>query len=962
MFRPVFLALALLFCLRADAQMMPFKNYGIKDGLSENNVQAVIRDNRGLLWVGTDFGIYWFDGARFYRPQIKATVGQLYVTGFYKDFKGTIWILTFFNGIFKYENGRFTNYMVDPALKDATTNSITGMTQLSPGKYLVVTQNRTYIFDGGRFFPLESEHIFVKGSVNGVTQMPDTTTVLGTDDGIFLLRYHKEKLVMSKHFLPGAFIKRVAAAKNLLWAVSTRGVLSFPYHTNTSFLAKPSVYLPGKDLTEISADKNGEVWIIGSNGSFWDIADTVYRIKSGKLTSYSRSNGLPENVQQIYSDDEGIVWFANRKGLSTLADEYYTFNKIISGGHNDPITALFMGDQNKLWAGSINGLARQKENRYLFFSTVGSSSIGYVSWITRPASGPCLAGTVAGVLKIDQNKITKYLDIQATAFCESAGGSLWFGGVTGEVWKYQANSLKQLRLPAPVPEMITAIYANNDQVWVGFRDKGIIRYVLRGDSLRITDEFSATTGYPDLRIRCCASDNKGNILFGTRTSGVYVFSPGAKKPVAHIGTQNGLNANWIRDIVFDANIMYLATNNGINIVTGGYRKPVVTHVKIDDDNINRETNRIIKDGNQFFIGTNEGILKWMPASLHKDTVPPPVYLTKIDIQGRKGFSIAPYTMDAGEIELPYDQHFISFEFAGISLKNPEKLSYHYMLTGQDNGWSPLTSHNDVAFDLKPGYYTFKVAAMNEDGVWSRRPAVFHFTIKPPFWLSWWFILLMTALMVFVAYTAYRYKLSKALALELLRNKISTDLHDDIGSTLSSISILSEVAAREKEQKSKSILGEINERSHLLMEKMDDIVWSISTQNDTVGNLFSRIQQFASTILEARDIDYEFRVPDRLKEMKLDMQRRQHIYLVLKEAINNLIKYSGCTTVCILAEYTGGLLKIEVADDGKGFDTNQLSSGNGLMNMQKRAEAMCGKLCIASSPGKGTRVSLAVQIE
>ena len=255
-----------------------------------------------------------------------------------------------------------------------------------------------------------------------------------------------------------------------------------------------------------------------------------------------------------------------------------------------------------------------------------------------------------------------------------------------------------------------------------------------------------------------------------------------------------------------------------------------------------------------------------------------------------------------------------------------------------------------------------MAAENADGIWSRRPAVFHFIINPPFWLSWWFISLVAALTFFLAYSAYRYKLSKALALELLRNKISTDLHDDIGSTLSSISILSEVAAREKEQKSKRILHEINERSYLLMEKMDDIVWSISTSNDTVGNLFSRIQQFASTILEARGIEYEFRVPDKLKEMKLDMQLRQHIYLVLKEAINNLIKYSQCSTACIIAEYSAGMLKIEIADDGNGFDTSKASGGNGLLNMRKRTEAMRGKLCIASTPGTGTRVSLAVQIE
>ena len=511
--------------------------------------------------------------------------------------------------------------------------------------------------------------------------------------------------------------------------------------------------------------------------------------------------------------------------------------------------------------------------------------------------------------------------------------------------------------------MVTALYVNKDFIWVGYRDKGIMKFTARNDSLVAVKEFSAATGYPDMRIRCCTSDRIGNVFFGTRTNGVFMFSQASDKPLAHINTQTGLNANWIRDIFFDDNgALYLATNNGINAVTGNYKHPDIRHITISDDNINRETNCILKDGGIFYIGTNEGILKWMPGNIHKDTVPPPVYLTRINVQGLKDFSVVPYASDTGSIELPYDKHFISFEFAGVSLKDPENVSYHYSVTGQDNGWSPLTRNNDVAFDLKPGTYTFKVAAENADGVWSRRPAIFHFTIKPPFWLAWWFVLVIIALAVFLAYSAYRYKLSKALALEMLRNKISTDLHDDIGSTLSSISILSEVASREKEQKSKHILGEINERSYELMEKMDDIVWSISSHNDTVGNLFSRIQQFASTILEARDIEYEFRVPDKLKELKLDMQRRQHIYLVLKEAINNLIKYSCCSTVCILAEYTGGLLKIEVADNGKGFDMQQISPGNGLLNMQKRVDAMRGKLCIASSPGNGTRVSLAVQIE
>lgn len=147
-----------------------------------------------------------------------------------------------------------------------------------------------------------------------------------------------------------------------------------------------------------------------------------------------------------------------------------------------------------------------------------------------------------------------------------------------------------------------------------------------------------------------------------------------------------------------------------------------------------------------------------------------------------------------------------------------------------------------------------------------------------------------------------------------------------------------------------------------MEKMDDIVWSISSKNDTVGNLFIRIQQFASSVLEAKDIDYEVQVPEKIKELKLDMQKRQHIYLILKEAINNLIKYSGCSSVSIKADCVGGMLKIEVADDGQGFDKEKIRLGNGLNNMQQRTDFMRGNLQITTTPGNGTSIILSVQIE
>ncbi len=955
--------ITLLSCLNLQAQIMPFKNYGIRDGLNDNNVQAVIRDDKGLLWVGTDFGVNWFDGKRFYQPQIKANIGQLYVDGFYKDRNGTIWILTFFNGIYKYQHGRFTNYLIDPLLKDAATNTTEVMLQISRNKYIVISQDGAYLFDGQKFSEFDPANPVLKTNTNSVTQLADETILLSTNVGVFMYRFDDDKLKFLGRVLNNQQISKILVTKKQLWVLTNRGVLSFENTGVRAFSTASQNYLPKKIIQDITADKNGVVWALMNSGTMWSLTDTVFKINNATVTQYTAANGLPENIQQMYCDNEGLVWFANRKGISMLGDEYYGFTTLKNGRADEPISSIITAGQNNLWIGTINGMVLKKDNRYIFYTNVGKQPIGYVNWLHKNENGTFYAGTSAGIISFATGAIKKQFDIQATAIDTDIEGRKWYGDVSGHIWIDAGKSLTPLKIEHPINEMIIAIRRKNEYLWVGYRDRGVFKYRVYNDSLIRLKEYSALTGYRDLRIRSCATDEKGNIIWGTRTNGIFIFNMGTDRLVAHISTQNGLKANWVKDIFCDTDgKLYLATNSGINIVGGDYKNPIVNQLKINNDIINRETNCILKKGAVFYIGTNEGLLKWMPGYMGKDPGSPPIYFTNIKIQGLKTFSVSPYIVNAGEISLPYDLHFISFEFAGVNLKNPENVRYHFLLDGQDDEWGPVTDRNDVAYNLEPGNYTFRVAAENAEGAWSLHPAVFHFIINPPFWQTWWFMMMIALIIILAAYSAYRYKLSKALALQLLRNKISTDLHDDIGSTLSSISILSEVAARETEKKSKRILSEINERSHQLMENMDDIVWSISSKNDTVGNLFIRIQQFASTVLEAKDIDYEVQVPERVKQMKIDMQQRQHIYLILKETINNLIKYSYCTNVFINAEYAGGLLKIEVADNGRGFDKKTVIPGNGLHNMQKRTDAMRGTLLIAPAPGGGTRVILSVQIE
>jgi signal transduction histidine kinase len=200
-------------------------------------------------------------------------------------------------------------------------------------------------------------------------------------------------------------------------------------------------------------------------------------------------------------------------------------------------------------------------------------------------------------------------------------------------------------------------------------------------------------------------------------------------------------------------------------------------------------------------------------------------------------------------------------------------------------------------------------------------------------------------------------------MQSIRNQIAQDLHDDIGSTLSSISILSNQALKIQDTgETLSAMEEIKESSVSLMEKMDDIVWSINPRNDSLENLLLRIKRLAIALFEAKDIEYSITIQPKINEAVISMEWRQHLFLIMKEAINNLVKYSDSTIAEIQVKYEHAVLEILIRDMGKGFDTSKPFTGNGLLGMKNRAIAMEATLIIDSAEGKGTTILLALKIK
>jgi signal transduction histidine kinase len=287
------------------------------------------------------------------------------------------------------------------------------------------------------------------------------------------------------------------------------------------------------------------------------------------------------------------------------------------------------------------------------------------------------------------------------------------------------------------------------------------------------------------------------------------------------------------------------------------------------------------------------------------------------------------------------------------------------MTGIDKDWIKGDRQNFINYSLlPPGTYTFSVYCEDIDGTRSKNITELTIHIKPPFWRTYTFMIICIVLIGLCVYMIDRLRINRLLAVEKLRIRVARDLHDDMGSTLSTINILSSMAKSKiniDPIRTTEYLGKISDNSQRMMDAMDDIVWSIKPSNDSMQKIAARMREFAINVLEAKEIEMDFRIDDAVFDVKLDMEARRDFFLVFKEAINNAAKYSKASMVTIQLGLHTKRLVLVVADDGIGFDPFESDNGNGLGNMQKRADAMHARLQITSAPGNGTQVTLNVPV-
>ena len=701
-----------------------------------------------------------------------------------------------------------------------------------------------------------------------------------------------------------------------------------------------------------------------------------------------------DEVYCMYEDREQNTWIGTDEGVYVFNSSRQMFNSIVM--QRPP------PDNRKIDL-QVNALLQRNNNDLL----VGSWGLGTLSFDSNFLSykNTILKGAPPG-----EGAYTMQWDLHE----EKRTGRIWVACQDGRIIIHDPATGQSVFHHLPVAEQRTIRQITEDKqgnIWLATQYGHIIKWdPAAGYGPGFMRGFSLVQNVNTIVYKMIA-DKEGLLWLCTHMKGVYRINPGTGEIINHYATKGApgrsLYADLAGDILQYNDSLFFISSGALNLLnknTGeiqiittddGLPSMSVRSIEKDDDgNLwlgladgicrynhkrkiftlftqkdgiiygNFEHNASIRLCNGTLVfGNPHNFVFFQPAAAYNSSRPLDVTIT--DFKLFNTYLPPDSIMKLNRVELKYTQNSITIEFAALSFLQRDKTVYYYQLEGFNNEWiRPDKGLFANYTSLPPGHYTFKVKCENADGVESKNITTLKIYIRPPFWQTWWFLSLLAIAVAGLIYFIHRLRVNRLLGMEKVRTRIARDLHDDMGSTLSTINILSEMAKMKVQQdvvKTSEYLDKISDNSSRMMEAMDDIVWSINPMNDSMQRITARMREFATGVLEARNIDFTFRVDEKVQDLKLDMEARRDFFLLFKEAVNNLAKYSQCKHASIDISIHHERLIMKIMDDGIGFDVQHADGGNGLFNMKKRAQSLSGNLSIESKPGQGTKVTLDVPL-
>lgn len=988
----LFFLLLLLLTSVVQAQQLPFQfdHVTVKDGLSQSQAYCFFQDSYGYLWIGTQDGLNRYNGSSFkvYKndPFDSTTITHNWIWSITEDRHGDLWLGTF-QGLCKYirSEDKFVQY--HHKLNDTT--SISGN---RTNFVLRDNKDRIWISVWGAGLNLYDE------ATNQFKQFPPSATdktKLG-DPAIRVLHCDKKGTIWVGTWTGGLYriheshnqftFERIPDQEGLfrqitsitedqagkLWIGSyTSGLVSLDPKT---LYMKREFNFGDNEVNKLLIDSKSNLWI-GTNSGLYYIDSKTNKVNHYQYQPFI-AHGISSNtLYELYEDKSGNIWIA-ANGLDLYNPRkrvFQTFRPNPESKNNlsdDHINTFCEDNEGNIWIGTETGSLNEFNTKTKTFTEIKlTDKKGAVATnlyqIAFDGKYLWLASFQSGLIRYDKKTGSSYFFLNnhpsplgKEAFVNNVlldfDGTIWIGTYDNGLYHYDPKTDKVSSFKASL-QNTNAIGANfinrlyldkKNNLWIGLWGGGLSLFIRdKGTFINYRYDRNNKSGLSDQAVSGIIQHDDSTYFICTQT-GINKLNRNTGK-FTHYFEKDGLASNVTYDILPDNQGHYWITTNEGLIHFNPVNNTFKTYSETDGLAANEFNHRAVlaSTSGYFYVGTIAGFSRFNPSDFKENKTPPILVIESYEVFD-KTFPAS------GNIQLPYDENYLTFHFSAIDFSSPEKIRYQYKLEGIDKDWQESGTSREAHYtNLDPGTYYFRVRAANADGYWTEPGATMKLHIAPPFWKTVWFLTLIILVISSIIYAAHRYRLQQSLKVERLRNKIASDLHDEVGSSLTRISIYADLIQNETaDLESKNYLKGISALSREVVTTMSDIVWSIDNRYDTLEALLLRMKDFATEILQSKNIELHFQTSGLQPGKVLDPGLKQNLYLIFKEAINNIVKHAQASVVSVLIQENkdGFLMRIE--DNGKGLPSTESVRGNGLRSMRRRAVAIEGELEFLVSDG------------
>jgi signal transduction histidine kinase/ligand-binding sensor domain-containing protein len=959
------------------------------DGLPNNNITGLAQTADGFLWAANPSRLVRFDGVRFetFSSQSLVPGYNQRVNAVLRSRKGGLW-LGMDHGPLVYLDGRasfvITNNLPDLAMQTLVEDKDGDLWVTFRGEIVCRVRNRQVtqspMLEG---LPAGS---FCSLAVDGAG---DLWYAKGGQIGIF--RNGKFQMIeqLGGYNTP---IRICGSAGGGIWIAAELQL----FRCTTAGTLQRCGTFPGQapviDPNVVVEARDGSVWIGTSGG--------LVRYEAGVFELVPTSHG---EILSLLEDREGSIWAGTGGGgLNRIRP------RAVGAENLENVQSVCEDSRGVLWAATQDGLlARHSAGGWEIVST-------NILWKGGRAS--CVAADRAGHVWIGTRDHALYCwDGDAFSARGQAEGVLshnihcLLGGAAGEIWiagnapdalqRLQDGKVETLALPADLRTMRTMTEDSEGNVWIG-TVKGVL---IRVHGNQVTNE-TAATGIEEsalapgsiFSIRSVHATPDGSVWIGYAGGGLGRLKGGR---FARITSEQGLYDDYVSQIVSDGKgWLWCGADHGIfklreqdfeNVIAG--KAPRVQSICYGrgDGLTSLQANFGNSPG---AFRSRDGRL-WMPMRSALAVVDPERFkasadqtrplLSRVSVDEQTaawygGVMPVGRLADLGnsrtQLRVPPSHRRLEFEFTATSLNAPENVQFRYRLDGYDAGWIDSSTERSARYSRLPaGDYRFEVRACGADGGWNDEAAVFAFSVTPFFWQTWWFRLAVLgaftgATIGIVRYVSFRRLRLRVLALEQQaaldkeRARIARDLHDDLGSRLTKVVLLSELARdfREDPAQAGENARRVSEMAREVIKSLDETVWAVNPRNDTLPHMIDYIGQFAVDFLHTAGVRCRLDFPRRAPERMVSAEVRHNLFLLVKEAVNNVVRHATATEVTLRVVVDEKAMHLAIEDDGQGFAAEPTDAlADGLRNMRRRMEEIGGRFGLESRPGSGTKIIVSI---